>query len=141
MITQEDVKKYNEYIERFNKLLLIFNNTIPSDKKLVTKELKPTKRGLVFWDGIYRAIDSLKLQGVTINCKDTIIILEARHCAMNFSTIVCTIKDGFLDQLTAKPFIKAIPYEVDDNVKQYYRHLEQAQDCKNRLPRPLQELI
>ncbi len=139
MITQEDVKKYNDYIERFNKLLLIFNNTIPSDKKLVTKELKPTKLG--FWDGIYRAIDTLNLRGVTINCKDTIIILEARHGAMNFSTIVCTIKDGFLEKLTAKPFVPAIPYEVDDNVKQYYRHLEQAQDCKNRLPWPLQELI
>ncbi len=139
MITQEDVKKYNEYIERFNKLLLVFNSTIPSDKQLVTKAFKPTKLG--FWDGIYRAIDTLNLRGVTINCKETIIILEARHGAMNFSTVLCTIKDGFLDQLTAKPFVPAIHYEVDDNVKQYYHHLEEAQSCKNKIPWPLQELI
>lgn len=139
MITQEDIKNYNEYIERFNKLLLIFNNTVPSDKLLITKALKPTKLG--FWDGIYRAIDSLKLQGVTIHCKDYLIAIEARHASMNFSAIVCALKDGFLDQLTAKPYVKAIPYEIEEAVKEYYRHLEQAQDCKNRLPRPLVELI
>ena len=139
MITQEDVKKYNEYIERFNKLLLVFNSTVPSDKQLVTRALKPTKLG--FWDGIYRAIDSLKLHGVTINCKDIIIILESRHGAMNFSTIVCTIKDGFLDKITAEPFVQVIPYEIEDAVKQYYHCLETAQHFKNRLPRPLMELI
>lgn len=139
MITEQDIKNYNDYTERFNKLILVFNSTIPSDKQLITKALKPTKLG--FWDGIYRAIDSLKLQGVTIHCKDYLIAIEARHASMNFSIIVCSIKDGFLEQLTAKPYIQAIPYEIDDNVKQYYRHLEQAQDCKNRLPRPLQELI
>ena len=139
MITQEDIKNYNEYIERFNKLLLIFNSTAPSDKKLITKELKPTKLG--FWDGIYRAIDSLKLQGVTINCKDTIIILEARHGAMNFSIVTCLLKNGFLDQLCTKPFEKAVPYEVNEAIKGYYNHLTMADQCKNRLPRPLMELI
>ena len=140
MITQQDIKNYNEYIERFNKLLLIFNSTVPSDKQLVTKALKPSKLG--FWDGIYRAIDSLKLQGVTIHCKDIIIILESRHGAMNFSTVLCTLKDNlFLDTLTAKPFVKVIPYETDGIVKQYYHHLEEAQRCKIRIPWPLQELI
>lgn len=140
MITEQDIKNYNEYIERFNKLLLIFNSTIPSDKKLVTKELKPTKLG--FWDGIYRAIDTLRLHGVTINCKENYIMLEARHGAMNFSTYICTLADNlFLEKLTAKPFIPVIPYETEDAVKQYYYCLETAQHFKNKIPWPLQELI
>jgi len=139
MITQEDIKNYNEYIERFNKLLLVFNNTVPSDKLLITKALKPSKLG--FWDGIYRAIDSLKLQGVTIYCKDYLIAIEARHASMNFSIIVCSLKDGFLEQLTAKPFEKAVPNEINEAIKGYYDHLTMADQCKNRLPRPLQELI
>lgn len=140
MITQQDIQNYNEYVERFNKLLLVFNSTIPNDKQLVTKALKPTKLG--FWDGIYRAINTLRLQGVTINCKESYIMLEARHASMNFSTYVCTLTDNlFLEKLTAKPFVQVIPYEVDDTVKQYYRHLEEAQNRKNYLPWPLQELI
>jgi len=140
MITEQDIKNYNEYTERFNKLLLVFNNTIPSDKQLVTKALKPSKLG--FWDGIYRAIDTLNLRGVTINCKESYIMLEARHGEMNFSTYVCTLTDNlFLEKLTAKPFVPVIPYEVDDIVKQYYNHLEEAQRCKIRIPWPLQELI
>jgi hypothetical protein len=139
MITEQDIKNYNEYTERFNKLLIVFNSTVPSDKKLITKELKPTKLG--FWDGIYRAIDSLNLRGVTINCKESYIMLEARHGAMNFSTYVCTLKDGFLDKITAEPFVQVIPYEIEDAVKQYYHCLETAQHFKNRLPRTLMELI
>lgn len=140
MITKEDIQNYNEYIERFNKLLLVFNSTVPSDKQLITKALKPSKLG--FWDGIYRAIANLKLHGVTINCKETIIIIEARECAMNFSTVVCTLTDNlFLNTITAKPFVQVVPYEIDDAVKQYYCSLETAQHFKNKLPRPLQELI
>jgi len=139
MITEQDIKNYNDYTERFNKLLLIFNITVPSNKQLVTKALKPTKLG--FWDGIYRAIYTLNLRGVTINCKESYIMLEARHCAMNFSIVTCLLKNGFLDQLCAKPFEKAVPNEVNEAIKSYYDHLTMADQCKNRLPRPLMELI